>query len=79
MITKNKLQNNKLTLEKHREERETSLEKLLVCAFLLNCSSSEREIMNEECGIYRKSFHLKLSQKPGFSDKKVGKSSFCLH
>jgi len=48
-----------LTLKIWRGERNSSW-KLLESDFLLNCSSSEREIMNEEGGIYRESFHLNL-------------------
>jgi len=55
MITKTyKIQ--KDTLEKIREDRTPP--KAPRIAFLLNCSSFEREIMNGEGGIYRESFHL---------------------
>jgi len=49
----------KLTLKTCGGER-NSFWKLPEFAFLLNYSSSEREIMNEEGGIYRESFHLNL-------------------
>jgi hypothetical protein len=34
--------------------------KLLESTFVLNCSSSEWEIMNDEGGIYREGFHQDL-------------------
>jgi len=60
MITKRLITKEiKLTLKTWRGERNSSW-KLLDSAFLLNYSSSERETMNEEMGIYRESFHLNL-------------------
>jgi hypothetical protein len=39
-------------------------------AFLLNCSSSKRDIMNEEGGIYRESFHLTWAKSMAFPGAK---------
>jgi len=60
-------------------------------AFLLNCSSFEQEIMNEEGGIYRESFHLSWAKSLGFlgakksqrvtffaSHKALGTFSMCI-
>jgi len=60
MVTKHKLQKKlKNTQDKQGEDRETPPEAPRI-VFLLNCSSSDREIMNEEDNIYRESFHLNL-------------------
>jgi len=60
MVTKDKL------LRVNTYPRKTAPETPRIC-FLLNCSSSKRESMNEEGGIYRESFHLGLAENAGFN------------
>ncbi|AES60687.1 hypothetical protein MTR_1g062120 [Medicago truncatula] len=63
------------SLEKQGEDRKTPPEAPKI-AFILNYSSSEREILNEKCGTYRDNFHLKLGPKTGLYLQKSRKSQF---
>jgi len=64
MITKDKIQKIKTYFRKIRRRYISS--KAPRTAFLMNCPSSEREIMNDEGDIYRKSFHLTWAKNMSF-------------
>jgi len=68
MIAKTKYKKIKTYSRKDRRRYNSSLAPRI--AFLLNCSSSEQEIVNEEGSIYRESFHLTWAKITGLQRRK---------
>jgi hypothetical protein len=68
MITKTKYKKIKTYPRKDRRRYNSLLVPRI--AFLLNCSSSKQEIVNEEGGIYRESFHITWAKTMDFWGRK---------